>query len=126
MKQRLTAVESAELIKMGVDPSKATDMVIESIPIEEIDGVMRGIETPLSVFSLGDIIAMLPKCIIDRNILYHLYIWIDPYTQQRCAAYRDDKWNDYTLDTFQSSEELCDALFALLKWTLENPEYTKL
>ena len=119
MKQRLTLVESAELIKMGVDPTLATDMVIESIPIEEIDGVMRGIETPFSVFYLADIIALLPQRIIVYDSVHDLNIWSQ--SDGWCAGYRS-----VVTELCQCRTELIDALFDLLKEVRENPQYTKL
>lgn len=108
MKNCLSIEQSAELIKRGVSKDKASRRTPDYH------------DTP--IFTLADILGLLPKGVIHNGISCKLRItsWYDePYFvgyENQTSKYI--MGNPY--DAPFSAEELIDALFDLLLWTIDN------
>lgn len=112
MKTQLTKEQSLHLIELGVLKEKASDESWTSYTPACV-----GFRYP--IFTLTDILEILPKEIVYQELKYQIRIeW-------------DDEWYaDYVEDGYNSvitakSEELIDALYELCVWCLEN-KYIKL
>ena len=147
MKQRLTAEESAELIKMGVDPSKASECMLdldydsEVIPREDVweengrllanvnDEVIdvdrkilskeygdfdHAYENDNPIFTLADIIALVPKRIAARRAVYTLEIGVFDGSTDWYVRYTHCKLSSTLYDLSSFGKELIDALFDVL------------
>ena len=111
MKTKLTIEQSKRLIELGVDKSLA-DIVSANEPYYPDD-----VE-----FSLGALFSILPKKITDRRKVYNLQIEISDCLDaddKWCILYRNSLGID-ELDSFQSAEELIDAIYNILVWLKEN------
>ncbi len=117
MKNNLTPEQSQRLIDLGVDASKASDF-------EYLDpyGLDDAIPTGVPLFTLSDILSLLPKEIENEDG--------DPYGLQMDY---DEKWEacyfnwvNFTMVGMEGSmhsefaPELIDALYELLCWVLQN------
>lgn len=114
MKTRLTKEESAHLISLGVPKEKASEELIENIYQKEYD------EPRPKIFTLVDILSMLPKVIRyktsveDINITAELIIhWRDTLRTWEVAY-------GYAVPPHINNEELIDALYELCVECLEN------
>lgn len=105
MKLELTTGQSARLIELGVDASKASG---NTTPGAWADA---GYGDP--IFSLTDLLSILPKWIKHRHYLLYIEIAYDRYGGCWVASYRSEHGCDKA-DTFQSAEELIDCLYELL------------
>lgn len=107
MKTKLTPEQSQRLIKLGVNPSKASEVK------EFDDELSRWTHRGSHIFILSDILSLLPKEIILQGTEVQLQmgwngiVWIAGY---------DNRMSDYC--HFEHNPELIDALFELLCWTL--------
>ena len=106
MKLELTKEQSARLIELGVDASKANG-VIYTDPYDLDDAVEQ------KVFTLIDLIGLLPKWIKYRHYLLYLEMGVDKWEEHWYACYKSEQDCDEA-DTFQSAEELIDSLYELL------------
>lgn len=112
MKTTLTAEQSAELIKHGMDKDKASLM--------QDDDRGRWPYPSVPIFTLADVCALLPKGVIHNGLSCKLRItsWYDePYF----AGYENQigkyiMGNPY--DAPFSAEELIDAIYELLLWAI--------
>ncbi|MCM1225202.1 MAG: hypothetical protein NC548_63195 [Lachnospiraceae bacterium] len=111
MKSELSIDKSARLIELGVDPSKASGVVYT-----DPYGLGDAIEP--KVFTLTDILSILPKWIKHRHYLCYLEMGVDRYSEAWFARYASEHGVDEA-DSFQCSEELIDCLYNLLVWLLE-------
>ncbi len=114
MKTELTIEESAKLIELGVDPKLASkcDMTMK------IGVGVRGIikrPNPKPIFTLTDILAILPKEIegSDLAMIAKKGAWVVFYTGGKIRL----------MDTRVVAPELIDALYQLLCWTIEQKYY---
>lgn len=112
MKDILIPEQSQRLIELGIDPSKASDF-------EHLDpyGLDDAIPTGVPLFTLSDILSLLPKEIIIEGYPYHLNIDYPYLTCGVAARYLDEE--DDSL-TGVLCPELIDALFELLVWCITN------
>ena len=107
MKTELTIEQSQKLIELGVDAKLASD---------EYGG---GDCKIIPIFTLSDLLSILPKEIEDNGLTYGLSIWVDEGEwhvkyHQTSLAYRP------LSESYNESPELIDALYQLLIWTIEN------
>lgn len=115
MKSLLTAEESAKLIELGISPERAS-MCESSVAYGNgARGIMKAPETP--IFTLADILDILPKEIRHNGCTYKLNIDYPPIGMV-AARYNTE---DDDLDSLKGymCEELIDALYSLLLWCLE-------
>lgn len=106
MKLELTKEQSARLIELGVDASKASENTTPGAWADAGHGE--------PIFTLADLIGLLPKWIKYRYELYWLDMRVDKYQEHWCADYRGGTYDCDEADTFQSAEELIDCLYKLL------------
>lgn len=109
MKTTLTAEQSAELIKLGVDKDKASLM--------QDDDRGRWPYPSVPIFTLADILGLLPKELMIDGVTYYLNMlcmetWV--------ANYINAVGDDYATGILHSTTELIDALYNLLLWCLDN------
>lgn len=109
MKTTLTAEQSAELIKHGVDKDKASLM--------QDDDRGRWPYPSVPIFTLADILGLLPKELMIDGVTYYLNMlcmetWV--------ANYINAVGDDYVTGILHSTTELIDALYNLLLWCLDN------
>lgn len=102
MKQILTIEQSARLIEFGVDAKLASK--------DRYDFDANGNEYREYRFTLSDLLSILPKKVSDRQRIYELEMWVDHYSDDWCVKYSHEE------DSFQSAEELCDAIYAEICW----------
>lgn len=112
MKDKLTIKQSKRLIKLGVDPSKASDSI--EVPC----GNMICHE---KVFNLTDILSLMPRQIGDYELL------MLAYSMGHNAAYAHFRENhhgklviDDVIGYMFYTNELIDALFELFEYCIEN------
>ena len=110
MKTTLTAEQSAELIKHGVDKDKASLM--------QDDDRGRWPYPSVPIFTLADLLSLLPKEIkrdsLDRPYVLHIIREED----RTIAAYRRD-WDSIT-GADKRTSEFIDSLYELLLWAIDN------
>lgn len=80
----------------------------------------------LNVINLGEMLSILPKKITDRMRIYELKIWVDHYSDAWCIEYTNVNECSDTLDSFQSAEELCDAVYYMIRWICKNDNVKQL
>ncbi len=108
MKTELTIEQSRRLIELGVDPNKASE-------IKEFDDpVSKWIHRGAPIFTLADLLVMLPKNIVVDGVTLNLTIeW---HYKQWCIFYIG---SHYPSKSFYHVE-LIDAIYSLLIWLIEN------
>lgn len=106
MKDKLTKEQSAHLISLGVPKEKATGNYSE---IEIFD---------YPVFTLTDILEILPKEIDYYNRPCELSIWFNRTYQKWYVGYLD--FSIFLEETRFMKEELIDSLYSLCVFCLEN------
>lgn len=122
MKQMLSPEQSATLIAKGISADKASgqgEKIYKPITLQN-GSIKRVFDGYTPIFTLADICSLLPKGVIHNGISCKLCItsWYDePYF----AGYENQigkyiMGNPY--DAPFSAEELIDALFDLLLWTI--------
>lgn len=108
MKTELTKEESARLIELGISPKWASQELIENIYQKEYS------EPRLKVFTLADILSIIPKEFkVNTNIAVlvistHHGIWT--------VGYEDNLGNYINY----INQELIDSLYQLLIWAIEH------
>lgn len=110
MKTTLSVEDSAKLIELGVSPALAN---------VRFDYDKNGNEIREYQFSLDCLLAILPKKITDRRVIYELRMGI--CNSLGGGEYWYIKYVNPFLDTdelesFQSAEELIDAVYQELCW----------
>lgn len=105
MKLELTIEQSSRLIEIGVDASMASE---NTTPGAWADA---GYGEP--IFTLADLIGLLPKWIKHRYYLCYLEMGVDKWEEHWYACYKSEQGCDEA-NTFQSAEELIDCLYELL------------
>ena len=107
MKDKLTKEQSSHLIELGVSADKASEKEGDGIIL--VDGI-ECYRTRVPVFTLTDLLELLP--IADRNLggIYHAF---DVERGKWAVGYEDNKESPFRAD------ELIDALYELLCWTIE-------
>lgn len=108
MKTTLTIEESARLIELGVDPKLASKEVATTIYEQEYNDPRH------PIFTLTDILAILPKEVRYNGVLESLTIFIDNNTSVATYPFYNSN------DAHFISSELIDALYQLLIWAVEN------
>lgn len=68
-----------------------------------------------NIHTLDKLISILPKKITDRGKVYELKIWVDHYSDAWYIEYTNVNECSDTLDSFQSAEELCDAVYYMIR-----------
>lgn len=113
MKTALTIEESARLIELGVDPTLASKEVATTIYEREYNDPRH------PIFTLSDILSILPKEIAYDGLTYGLNIWVEnaTYFVEYCV---ENGVYDYLINSDISATELIDAFYHLLIWYLEN------
>ena len=134
MKKYLNREQSKELIELGISPDKASlvswksikdwqgNSILgkEQIAMKPFRAAVMGFEDfdCQDIFTIGDLIALLPKYINDDQLPYNLYI--EPYTGNEgwIVSYDDKSYND----TFKyyHNNELVFALFEMVKYCITN------
>lgn len=117
MKTLLTKDQTARLIELGVDAGKATGRIRVSEPIATDKRFAWNYDR--SLFTLSDLLAILPKWIKHRHYLCFIEMGVDRYSETWYARYVDEHGVDEA-ETSQSAEELIDALYELLAYCIEN------
>lgn len=112
MKTNLTLSQSQHLIELGVDPSKAS-----SVYQADFYGLDDASLSNSPIFTLSDILSLLPKEIIKENCPYHLNIDYPYLTGGIAARYLDEEGDSLT---GVLCPELIDAVFELLCWCITN------
>lgn len=117
MKTELTVEQSARLIELGVARSKASENT------EVGAWADSGYGKP--IFTLADILAMLPKELCERRdgIRWDCHLSMCGYNGTWGAMYRLDSGDDF-LVVFESPD-LIDTLYELLIWCI-NEKYIDL
>lgn len=111
MRTTLTIEQSAELIKRGVSPERATRVPLCATSPDE----PRWSEP---IFTLADLLSLLPKE-IKRDSLGRPYVLhIIREEDRTIAAYRRDL--DSVTGADKRTSEFIDALYELLLWCLDN------
>lgn len=112
MKTTLTIEQSQRLIELGVDTNKASKAVSTTINEEEYNDPKH------YIFTLTDLLSILPKEIKHGTTTYHLNIDYPPI-EQVAARYITE---DDDLDSLcgMMCDELIDALYELTIWLIEN------
>lgn len=116
MKQTLSAEQSATLIAKGISADKASEIK------EYDDEVSQWAHRGAPIFTLADILGLLPKGVIHNGLSCKLRItsWYDePYF----AGYENQvgkyiMGNPY--DAPFDAEEMIDVLYELLLWAIDN------
>lgn len=93
----LTAEESNTLFNLGVPMGEATVFDEDNNDI---------------LFTLQDLLSILPKKVSDRQRIYELEISVDHYSDAWCVQYTHNTDVNNLEDSFQSAEELIDAIYA--------------
>lgn len=114
MKTELTVEQSAKLIELGVS-SKLASQYLPTL-ISTGKGIQR-LNDDSSIFTLTDILSILPKEIKFGITTYHLNIDYPPINQV-AARYIDEDDEDNDLKGFMC-DELIDSLYLLLIWVIE-------
>lgn len=109
MKDRLTAEQSARLIELGVDPSKASDNT-------EI-GAWADSEYGKPIYTLSNLLSLLPKEIKADGITYHLNIDYPPILQ--VAARYITEYSEEECLKGMMCDNLIDCLYELLIWCVK-------
>ena len=111
MKSELTPSESAHLIELGVDPSKASENTEY--------GAWADSEYGRPIFTLPDVLSLLPKEIEvyydGETIPYHLVITTNGNGWE--VSYYDN-------EALRTAPELIDALYNLVVWCITNENIT--
>lgn len=117
MKTQLTAEESAKLIELGVSPERASERTFD---LKDVNNLGKPLERRelLPVFTLADILDMLPKEIKHNGCTYKLNIDYPPI----CMVAARYNAEDDDLDSLKGymCEELIDALYSLLLWVIDH------
>lgn len=122
IKDQLTPEQSSRLIELGVDPSKASAYEVK----EEAVTDKITIETKEPIFTLADLLSLLPKtinfgnrscCRLKFQAIVSIHdglseVWQACYTHTSCK-------------TNKEASELIDCLYELLIWCITN-KYIKL
>ena len=131
-KRHLTKKQSGNLIKLGIDPNNASFVFWKQIknwkgePIEKHDIIERFAHKPMEhlhvgfekfehedIFSLEDLMSILPNRIEDNDLL---------------IRYSDFGWNVGYFDIQGSTHiklELIDAVYDTLVWYIKNMDVNK-
>lgn len=116
MKTTLTIEQSAELIKRGVSADKANEWLNTAFDDSDFEWIM-----PSPVFTLADLLSLLPKTINPGRYYLDLSYGFGDWT----ASYI--LWDDcdegtYIRDTQgeKTADELVDALYKLLLWAIDH------
>lgn len=141
MKTHLTIKESAKLIELDVD-AKMASMVSwkqtedwqrksvlpnkEHLTMKPFRPMVMGFERfdCKDIFTLTDILSILPKEIEYNGLTYGLNMWVDKgiWYLEYVAEIRFNQWDTLTTDNFEYPE-LIDSLYQLLIWVIENGHY---
>lgn len=112
MKQNLTVEQSDKLVKLGVDRYKASQTIVT----DDYNEATEDFQHP--IFTLADLLSLLPKEIEDENnIPYHLNIDYPYLIGGVSARYLDEDGDSLT---GVLCPELIDALYELLIYILQN------
>lgn len=133
MKTTLTIEQSAELIKRGVNPDKASMVCMDFngtyvyVSGEETQTVRDCVNGQFyveesRVFILSDLLSLLPKTINNGNYYLDLSYGFGDWTVSYILWDSCDE-ETYIEDTQgeKTEKELVDALYELLLWCLDNP-----
>ena len=115
MKTVLNIEQSARLIELGVDKKLAS--------LDKYDFDANGKEIVEYCFRLEDLLRILPKKITDRRKIYQLRMGITDCIigdEHWYVVYKDSRTDVDELESFQSAEELIDAVYAILVWLKTN------
>lgn len=118
IKDKLTLEQSQRLIDWGIDPTEASE---KAKVYETIDAKHRW-ESEMPVFSLSDILRLLPREIRDAEIWEHFYLTIETDCNNTwLATYREYCGGEIVMEIGEKvAPELIDALYELLVWVLQN------
>lgn len=117
MKTQLTAEESAKLIELGVSPERASERTSDYTDINNTGRPLERREL-LPIFTLGDLIGILPKEPKYDSIGRPFTLHIREYKGDWRVWYARDG-GDAMIGSGKHSPELIDALYSLLVWCLE-------
>lgn len=120
MKTKLTLEESARLIELGIDLKMASECVSAMKVYASGRGIIRLPESN-PIFTLPDLLSILPKEIDYNGLTYELNLWVYKATWyiEYVVETEFNQWDALNTDNFDSPE-LIDALYQLLIWAIEN------
>ena len=117
MKTILTVEESQRLIDLGVDPKMATS---KTTIIEEA-GLCGRWESEVLLFSLTDILIILPKSYFSEEHFAEMVLSIEVCDNKWFANYRYYCGGELAgQDVEREAPELIETLYQLVIWCLEN------
>lgn len=111
MKQALSVWQSAELIKRGVSANKASDTYVGRWE-HSSEGSFADPESVEPLFTLADLLSLLPKHIPFANAEWYLNIQWDISWGKWCVQYLDFDHDDEVAKE-EEAPELIDALYML-------------
>lgn len=110
MKTTLTIEQSAKFIELGVSPERASERESSVAYGNGARGIMKAPETP--IFTLTDILEILPKHIPFANAEWYLNIQCDILDNKWHVQYLDfDHYDEEVKE--EEALELIDALYML-------------
>ena len=113
MKAELTIEESAKLIELGVDRKLASRHTLRMDIPTDIPNLYRKGEDSKPIFTLTDLLSILPKEIVLESGL-HCDLKMQCVYKNWTVGY-----TPYAMSIFRAPE-LIDALYQLLIWAIEN------
>ena len=119
MKAELTIEESAKLIELGVDEKFASRHTLRVDIPTDIPNLYRKGEDSKSVFTLTDLLTILPKGILEDEQKSDNHIYVCPLSIKWDVKYQIWEVRYDYLEYF-TGPELIDALYHLLIWTIDN------
>lgn len=118
MKTTLTYKESKHLKELGVDPKLASvcadDVPENEKPSWDAPNMIEILESQL-VYSLDDLLSILPKKITDRRGVYNLTIGVNSEDLWYAKYLNDHECWD-SLNSYQDAHELCDCIYDMIVW----------
>lgn len=110
-KLTLTIEQSAELVKRGVSANKASDTYVGRWE-HSSEGSFADPESVEPLFTLADLLSLLPKHILFANAEWYLNIQWDISWGKWCVQYLDFDHDDEVAKE-EEAPELIDALYML-------------
>ena len=121
MKTELTREQSAHLIELGVRADKASKSIGYDTPCEGVKGLYKRGDK-VFVFTLADVVKLLPKEIYSEEQEISYYLTMSVSTFNSSVSYRHQCYTKGFGPT-KIATELIDALYELLIWTIKNKHY---
>ena len=119
MKTKLSIEESARLIELGVDAKLASKHTLGVQTPTDFPNVYRMVDGGEPIFTLADLLSILPKDIIADEQKSDNHIYVCPLSMRWDV--KNMIWEArYEYMEYFTAPELIDALNQLLIWCMEN------